>query len=195
MRKLIILYLFLLCCTVSSQTQFHSFNVIHRGNLLGTLEASKTTNEGEINYQSHTEIEFNLLIEVPLVYNYNVTFIDGLLKDAKAHITLRGKDKTKVRTVKEDNRYWFYSNEKLKKEIYTPINNSVIQLVLEEPINVRTIYAEEHGDFHNLEKIGEHIYLKIAPNGSESKYYYKNGLLQKSEVDTGIIKFTIVRRE
>ena len=38
-------------------------------------------------------------------------------------------------------------------------------------------------------------YLKTAPNGNKSTYLYKDGVLQKSDVDAGIIKFSIVIKE
>ena len=185
----------LLCVSLQAQTEDSKFNVIHQGKILGTLDAIKTTKENVINYQSHTNIEYDLLIAISISYKYDVTFKDYDLNEARAHIVVRGKDKTKVKTVKAGNSYAFYSEDEVIKTLKGPISQSVIQLVFDEPIGVTRIYAEEHGDFHTIKKIGEHIYLKTSPNGRESTYYYKNGVLQKSDVDAGIIKFTIVRRK
>ncbi|WP_298535355.1 DUF6134 family protein [uncultured Algibacter sp.] len=195
MRKIILLFLLLICYSLPSQTEDHRFNVIHKGKLLGTLDATKTIIGNKISYQSHTNIEYQLLVAITIVYKYNVTYEKGILKEANAHITVRGKDKTKVRTIWTDEGYKFYSEDELEKELKMTIKHSIIQLVLEEPTGVSKIYAEEHGDFHTIKKIGEHAYLKTAPNGRESKYYYENGVLQKSDVDAGIIKFSIVRRD
>ena len=85
-----------------------------------------------------------------------------------------------------------YSDDEVIKTIESPIRNSILQLVFEEPVGVDRIYAEEHGDFHSIKKVGEHAYIKTAPNGRESSYYYENGTLQKSDVNAGIIKFSII---
>ena len=70
-----------------------------------------------------------------------------------------------------------------------------MQLLFEEPIGIKKVYAEEHGEFHSIKKIGQHSYLKTAPNGHKSTYYYKNGILQKSDIDSGVIKFSIVQKK
>lgn len=188
------LSLIFLCLFGQAQTEDNKFNVIHQGKLLGTLDAAKTINGNSINYQSNTNIEYHLMIAITILYKYNVTYIDHVLNEAKAHIVVRGKDKTKVRTVKKNNNYEFYSNEEVIKTLKSPIKHSIIQLVFEEPIGVSKVYAEEHGEFHTIKKIADHTYLKTAPNGHKSKYFYKNGVLQKSDIDAGIIKFSIVRK-
>lgn len=185
----------LICFTVSSQSEDHKFHVIHQGKLLGTLGASKTVHDKVVNYKSYTSIEYHLLVAISVLYQYDVTYRNTILNEAKAHIVVRGKDKTKVRTIQDNMSYKFYSEDKIIKTLNYPIHHSIIQLVFNEPIGITRTYAEEHGNFHSIKKIDEHTYLKTAPNGHESTYYYnKDGKLEKSEVDAGIIKFSIVRR-
>ncbi|WP_168796643.1 DUF6134 family protein [Cognatitamlana onchidii] len=193
MRVVVNIMSFLFVLFIQAQSEHHLFNVIYQDKLLGTLEATKVTKGNVINYKSHTNIEYSFLINFSISYKYDVLYVDGILKDANAHITVRGKDKTKVRTILEEGVYNFYSNEKLSKTIETDIKNSVIQLVFQEPVAVKTVYAEEHAEFHQMEKISEHAYKKKSHTGKESYYYYQQGILQKSEVDAGIIRFSIVR--
>ncbi len=70
-----------------------------------------------------------------------------------------------------------------------------MQLIFEEPTGITKVYAEEYGVFHTLKKIRNHTYLKTAPNGNKNTYFYKDDVLQKSDVDAGIIKFSIIRKD
>ena len=186
---------FLLVLALQAQTTTHNFEVLHDNRLLGTLEATKTVTGNQIVYTSHTQIEYHLMVNIEVVYDYHVTFSNGILQEAKAHIMVRGNDKTKVQTVKAGSDFEFYSEGNLEKTIKGTITNSIIQLLFEEPKGVSRIYAEEHGEYHELRELGDHLYLKSTPSGKKNTYFYKDGILQKSDVNAGIIKFSIVKKD
>lgn len=191
MHKFVFLALFVIIVPIQAQ-KLH-FEVIHDGKPLGTLDATKTVNGNTIIYTSHTEIQYHLLVAIKVVYDYHVTYTNGHLQEAKAHIIVRGNDKTKALTLKEGSGYSYYSQGELIKKIPTEfIKHCIIQLLFDEPIGVSTIYAEEHGEYHSIRAIADNIYLKKAPNGNTNTYYYQNGRLQKSDVNAGVIKFSIV---
>tara|TARA_R110000787_G_scaffold60220_15_gene136652 strand:+ start:2478 stop:3062 length:585 start_codon:yes stop_codon:yes gene_type:complete len=193
--KNILVVLLIITNGLFAQTKSYHFNVIHNGGVLGTLDATKTTDGNKIIYTSHTNLDYQLLTSVKIEYVYEVVFIAELLEEAKVHIKVKGNDKTNVKTLKTGVEYQFYTGEKVKKIIKLPITNSIVQLIFEEPIGITKVYAEEYGLFHNLNKNGDHTYLKTAPNGNKNTYHYKNGILQKSDVDAGIIKFSIIRKD
>ena len=68
-------------------------------------------------------------------------------------------------------------------------------MFFEEPIGVSKVYAEEHGVFHDIKSTKAHSYVKTAANGLENTYVYKDGMLQQSDVDAGVIAFSIVRKD
>lgn len=195
MQKLLCFVLLVFVLTTHGQTITRNFEVIHDGKKLGTLQASKTVNGNQVAYTSHTDIEYQLMVNIQVVYDYHVTYKNGVLQQAKAHITVRGNDKTKVNTIKEESGYKFYSEGELVKTIKGSIKHSIIQLLFDEPVGVTHIYAEEHGEYHDLKKITDHTYLKSSSGGKKNTYYYKNGKLQNSDVNAGIIKFSIVKAE
>lgn len=185
----------LVAWTFQAQTQTLNFEVLHDSKHLGTLQATKTVIGDQVVYTSHTDIQFNLMVNIRVVYDYHVTYKNGELQEAKAHITVRGNDKTKVNTVKKGSGYEFYSEGELEKTIAGSINHSIIQLLFEEPLGVDKIYAEEHGEYHNLRELATHTYLKTASNGNKNTYFYQNGVLRKSDVNAGIIKFSIILKD
>lgn len=194
MKSIIVILSFLCLQFVVAQTETIHFNVIHDGKSLGTLDASKTT-DGEITiYKSHTKINYHLIVPIDIDYKYNVSFNDNELREAKAIIVVKGNEKINAKTILTSTGYNFYSGDELKYNIpKQAINHSVIQMLFEEPVGLTKIYSEEHGDFHTLKKIKEHTYTKTTTKGNKSTYYYKDGLLQRTVTDAGVIKFSIIK--
>ncbi|PNQ73079.1 hypothetical protein C1T31_08800 [Hanstruepera neustonica] len=195
MKTLLCLLLVSSVWIANSQTTTRNFEVLHDSRHLGTLHATKTVTGDQVVYTSHTEIAYQLMVNIEVTYDYDVTFVKGELQEAKAHITVRGNDKTKVNTVKKGSGYEFYSEGELVKTIKGSITHSIIQLLFDEPIGVTRIYAEEHGEYHELRELADHTYLKTAPSGKKNTYFYRNGELYKSDVNAGIIKFSIVKKD
>lgn len=176
-----------------AQKETKHFKIIHDGKPLGTLDATKTTNGDIIIYESQTKIKYHLVVSIDIDYSYYVSFNSGELREAKAHITVKGNTKTNTKTVVTNTGYNFYSDNELQKSIpETSIKHCIVQMLFEEPVGLTKIYSEEHGNFHTLKKIKEHIYLKTTSNGHKSTYHYKDGKLQRTDTDAGVIKFSII---
>ena len=195
MKHIILCIAFLFSVLGFAQIENLEFDIVHNGKSLGTLKASKHIEGAKKIYTSHTDIAYHLLVSINVIYDFHVEYKDADLIEATAHIVVRGTDKTKVKTIKSVGSYAYYSNGKIEKTIKSPLKHSVVQLLFEEPIGIKKIYAEEHGEFHSIKKIEQHNYLKTAPNGHKSTYYYENGVLQKSDIDSGVIKFSIIRKK
>ncbi len=197
MRKLLLVYVVFIIGITSSlfaQNETIYFDVVHNGKNIGTLKAEKKIEGDKTHYTSYTDIEFHMFMTIKIEYTYNVTYVDEELNHAKVHIMLKGHEKTNVRTEKIPDGYAYYSDNKEDKEFVEEIKHSIEKLSFEEPVGVSKVYAEEHGEFHDLKKIADHTYVKTAPNGHKNTYYYKDGVLQKSDIDAGVIEFSIVRR-
>ncbi len=198
MKKALYLFLALsisILSTTNAQNETLSFDVIHSGKPLGTLDAKRVIDGDKTTYSSHTDIEYHMMMTIKIIYDYNVTYENDELSIATVHITVHGHEKTDVKTEKEGSKYSYYSDNEKEKDIDGAIKFSIEKLFFEEPIGITKVYAEEHGEYHVLKKIAEHTYLKTAPSGHKNTYYYKDGVLQKSEVDAGVIEFSIVLKK
>ncbi len=193
MKKILAL-IFLICINLNAQDESLYFDVIHNKEILGSLEATKTVDNGKIIYKSHTQVVYHLLTTINIDYNYEVIYSNNHLEKATVLIKVKDHVKTNVQTVQEGNVYHYYSDQEIIKTIQETIPHSIEQLLFEEPIGISKIYAEEHGEFHTLELIDKHTYLKTAPNGNKNTYQYVDGKLYKSEIDAGIIKFSIIKK-
>ena len=97
-------------------------------------------------------------------------------------------------TDKNNKGYIFYEDDEEENRIYEPITYGTVNLMFEEPENVKKVYAEEHGCFHTLKKLSAHTYEKTSHKGKTSIYKYKDGALVEAEIDAGLISFEIVAR-
>ncbi|MCL6217374.1 DUF6134 family protein [Zunongwangia pacifica] len=175
-----------------AQDKSFSFEVIHKENKIGTLEAIKKISGDITEYQTETNIETRILAKIEVNYNFQVVFNGHHLKNTEAEIFLNGKNRTSTKTISTNGgTYKFYDSGKLEKTINSPISYTCIQLMFEEPIGFKKAYSEETGEFQTLRKIGSHSYAKENEKGRESIYYYKNGILQTAKIDAGIIEFEL----
>ena len=134
------------------------------------------------------------MVSIVVDYKYEVTYANNSLEKANVKIFLHHKERTNVNTVKMSNGYEFISDGKVEKQIQRiNINYSSELLLFQEPINIKEVYSEEHGDFHAMKKVEKGKYQKTDTNGHNSYYYYENGELVLAEIDAGIIEFSIER--
>lgn len=194
MKNVILLIALIFSLSVQAQTQNYDFDIVHDGKLLGTLTASKQTDSTKTTYSSQTNIDYHLMVSITIVYDFNLEFIGEDLQLATCHVEVRGNERTQVKTVKNNDNYGFYSKGELEKSIDWPIKNTVVQLLFKEPVGITKVYAEEQGEFQTLKKIGANSYLKTASNGHKNTYHYENGVLQKSDIDAGVIAFSMVKK-
>lgn len=187
-----VIFLFILCSNlcVSAQEEL-SFDLIFKGKSIGVLDAEMKEIDGVKQYNSHTKIDYHFLISIDLEYKYDVFFSERGLKEADVDIFVHGKEKTKTRTIKNTSNYKFYLDEKKPTTISDSIAYSTILLLFKEPKGISKVYAEEHGEFHDLKYLGDGKYEKTNPKGRVSTYFYKKGRLVRAKVDAGIISFSL----
>lgn len=179
---------------VNAQIEQLDFEIIHKNKVVGSLITKKVITDSGTNYSSITELEIHILTKIKVNYTYDVSYINNFLNVGSVIVKVHGREKTNVRTVKENSRYSFYSDGKIVRNFDTIISNSVIQLFFEEPIGMNEIYAEEPGEFHKIEAIGN-SYVKTAKSGHENIYTYKNGKLKRVDVRGGIVEFSMILKK
>ncbi len=171
------------------------FNIIHKNNTIGTLTAKKKPVGENVHYYNHTAISTRILFaNIEVDYQYTVVYNQDQLIKAAAKIRLNGNTRTNTFTEKNVQDYIFYENGKQQRSITENIAYSTVNLLFEEPLHIDKVYAEEHGEFHELKKIRRHTYEKINSKGKVNTYFYKNGILEKAVIDIGLINFEIIKK-
>lgn len=175
-----------------AQEEKRVFKIIHKGNNIGNLYAKKEQLGDKVIYSNRTEIDTRIITKIEVDYNYKVVYKNETLAHAYVLIFFNGKEKTNTYTDQNKEGYNFYEDDELQQTISEKIKYSTVNLMFEEPVNINRVYAEEHGNFHQIKKIGPHCYEKINSKGKSSTYTYKDGFLTQAEIDAGLINFKII---
>ncbi|WP_405572572.1 DUF6134 family protein [Winogradskyella sp. Asnod2-B02-A] len=170
------------------------FDVVHNGNVIGSLNATKTFKNSMIYYQSSTTIETRIIKEVKVNYKYDVAFENNMLESSNVDITVNEKPHAKTHTLWHNSDYQVIKDGEDKETLTDSINYATIQLYFKEPKHIEKCYSEQDGSFNTIKPLGNHRYKKINSKGRENIYYYKNGVLKKATIDGGLIKFEIVAK-
>ena len=178
--------------TLFGQEEKYRFNILHKEKVIGELIAKKEVVEDKVIYSNRTEISTRILAKIEVDYTYKVVYSHKTLAHAFALILFNDREKTNSYTEKTKTGYVFYEDDEAQYKIEEPITYSTVNLMFEEPLSITKVYAEEHGEFHQLKKVAKHIYEKTNSKGKTSLYKYKNGKLVEAEIDAGIVSFKIV---
>lgn len=172
------------------------FDIIHNGEKIGVLKATKYHLEDGIAYVSSTRIKTTILLikKINVRYKYKVSYQSGNLRSSKVNIKVNRRNPERVKVTSSDNRYFIKSGTKDSFTIDEPIKHSSILLYFEEPKDITRSFSERSGSFNTIEQIDEGSYKIINEKGNENLYHYTNGKLSLMEVDGGLVSFEIKAR-
>ncbi|WP_179374829.1 DUF6134 family protein [Winogradskyella wichelsiae] len=178
--------------TSSSIEENLNFDIIHKGKIVGSLKATKTTKHSKTYYQSSTTITTRILKDIRVNYKYDVIFSDDLLESSTVNISINEKSHAETHTQKNGTDYDVIKNNTNKDTLKEAIHYATVQLYFEEPKNISQCYSEQDASFNTIKPLGNHTYKKVNLKGKENIYYYKKGALKKATIDGGLIKFEII---
>lgn len=172
-----------------------NFDIVIKGKVIGSLEATKKMKNGVWHFQSSTIIKTKVIKDIEVHYNYEVSFKDDLLRRAYVSIAINQKPHANTLTHWEGGQYQITINDKEDKVVREPIGYATILLYFKEPVNTTRCYSEQDGTFNTLVPLGDHSYKKINSKGKENTYYYSGGYLKRASIDGGLVNFEMIARE
>ncbi|WP_282179951.1 DUF6134 family protein [Maribacter stanieri] len=181
--------------TINASKNTLTFDIINKNEVIGNLKATKTSTDTKTHYQSVTTISTKILKEIKVNYKYDVTYERNKLKKANVYIDVNDKPYADILTNWEAKHYQITKNDKKEKVVEDEINYATILLYFNEPIDIERCYSEQDGSFNTIVPLGNHTYKKINAKNHENIYYYKNGFLQKAEINGGLVKFEIIAQK
>ena len=181
--------------TINASKNTLTFDIINKNEVIGNLKATKTSTDTKTHYQSVTTISTKILKEIKVNYKYDVTYERNKLKKANVYIDVNNKPYADILTNWEVKHYQITKNDKKEKVVEDEINYATILLYFNEPFDIERCYSEQDGSFNTIVPLGNHTYKKINAKNHENIYYYKNGFLQKAEINGGLVKFEIIAQK
>ena len=162
----------------------------HLGNLTVTHTIDKDVEEILVESQITIKKIFTLVIS----YTLHSTFIGRKLVSNKITTYNNNLVKDVMSTEKRPSGYWFTKNTKENKVKDFTFCESM--MYYNEPANCSEVYSEFDGVFKPLEycKEDQHYELTNPLNNHVSKYFYKEGVLQKAIVKSTLMTLFLYRK-
>jgi len=195
--KHILLSILLLGGTIKviAQKAVYNFDVAFNSKNIGTLTASREVKDTiEVkNLRSNTDAKI-FMLSVHVESEVNTKKKHGVLLNATdyRHANRGTEDiQTVVKKISAAN-YKVVKNGNEKLVANNGIKVCVIDLYFNEPIGVKSVFSNTHGEFLALEAKSKGEYQLTLPDGKKNVFTYTNGTLAKvvSRLAVGEIVFT-----
>ena len=175
-----------------SQPNQIMFDLIHKGKVIGTLNAHRYIQNGENLYTVHTTITQKVLHIKECLYDLKVRYNNGQLISSDYKLHINGKLDRSATTVQKDNVLYGTKNGNKEVALKHPISFSSALFYFLEPQGVRNMFSESKLISRKLKRHPQkqHVYVLDKNKG---EYYYENGQLQKIIYDE-LVKIELIRR-
>ncbi|WP_291726022.1 DUF6134 family protein [Bernardetia sp.] len=178
----------------SSTEKSLAYDIVWRKSPVGTLKVTKEHIDSKTYYTSSTNIEMKFIKTFKINYEYDVVYDNQILQTANVDINYNGNQHAQTQTQLKNGEYEVVKDGEVENTFKATVRYSTISMYFEEPLKLTRCYSEQEGGFNKIIPLGEHKYKKINARGKESIFTYKNGILEKAEIDGGIVSFDMVRK-
>jgi hypothetical protein len=159
------------------------FNIIHHGDLKGTVQLSEHS-EGNIR-----RIKVESLIQTQFLFNITVKTIEeaiyreGLLISSRFYQKINDQEPSDRAMIWKDGSYQFHGSQNNGKLPSVPVQHTVLSLYYKEPVNIREVFSDNFQQYLPVSKTATGRYRVDLPNGYNNYYIYQQGRLVRVEVE------------
>jgi len=187
--KSIVISIALSLITTLTFAQAKKYRISSKGESIGTLMMNERNNDGTKHIEVVSQMKVKVVVTVGLMYKLNTVFKNGELHYSSVTTYVNGKvHSTSISENKGDHYLLTLDGHQTKK--FMKIKFSEAMMYLTEPVGHKWIYSEIDDIMKPIKSLGNHVYEVTNPkNGHKSKYYYKNGILEKTDIPESIVPF------
>lgn len=157
---------------------------------IGTQTVKESRKGDTVKVEIYSKVKISMIFTYRVTYTQYSIYVAGKLYDAEVRIIKNGELEKSTKTQWKNGQYEITTNGK-KKKYSSAITYSGSCLYFHEPIGISKSYNEADGVVLNLKKTGTGLYETTNPeDGRTNEFVYKNGILQKSEIDNPLLNFT-----
>ena len=165
------------------------YDIVFNDNPIGRLAVTATATGTGVRYRADGLVVVHLLGEKSMKTLIISTYRDNTLTESSFLDKLNGKTKHDSRVIREGTGYRIQVNEDLSRLANRRISYSTSSLYYQEPVGMKEVFSERHGQFCRLSPLGNHTYELVQPDGRKNRYRYVDGVCQEVEVNQRFFKF------
>jgi hypothetical protein len=162
---------------VGHNTEYRRYNVVYKGNTMGTVMASRRLQGNEVNISLQSDMRFRIVFPISIKSKEEVLFENDVLTRSTIWRQVNGKDRL--------NRVSNHSGNSF----------SVLSLYFTEPVNESSAFSHAFGKKLVIKKISNGRYRIDLPDGNFNIYNYEDGICKSVEVTHSFLHFRFVLNE
>lgn len=170
---------FLLCLlmlkTIGQQSTLE-YDVLRNNKVIGHTVVTGIKRAGKVTYKVSAEIKVNFIKDFKAVSSEETVFENGIMVSSFFSRSLNGEVKGKRNTLLLDSVYQIVEDGKKSFYKLGKINLNISGLYLNEPLNTRRIYSDNHRQWLKITPIKVHSYRIDLPDGNHTLYHFENGI-------------------
>ncbi|MES2773622.1 MAG: DUF6134 family protein [Bacteroidota bacterium] len=183
-KPLTIAALFLVLLLPAMAQQERMYDVIRKGDNVGTLKASVSNTPLGQFYYIESKVKVWVVINIKINYNQTNLFKDGLLQRAAMIRTVNGSTKVSNNIMHSPKGYVCMRMDGDTVMVKDEIRHTIAKLYFTEPLNITRVYSENFLSFLAIKSTGPHTYELTLADGKKNYYTYVNGLCTKVQAET-----------
>lgn len=170
---------FLLCLlmlkTIGQQSTFE-YDVLRNNKVIGHTVVTGIKTAGKVTYKVSAEIKVSFIKDFKAISEEETVFENGVMVSSLFSRSLNGEVKGKRNTLLIDSVYQIVEDGKKSLHKLGKINLNISGLYLNEPLNTRHIYSDNHKQWLKIYQIKSHSYRIDLPDGNHTLYHFENGI-------------------
>jgi hypothetical protein len=175
-KLLLPLLLCLLMLKSIGQQSTLEYDVLRNNKIIGHTVVTGIKTAGKVTYKVSAEIKVSFIKNFKAVSSEETVFENGIMVASFFSRSLNGEVKGKRNTVLLDSVYQIVEDGKKSFHKLGKINLNISGLYLNEPLNTRRIYSDNHRQWLKLTQIKSHSYRIDLPDGNHTLYHFENGI-------------------
>ncbi len=171
----------LLLKSVGQQSTFE-YEVIRNNKVIGHTIVTGNKTPGKVTYKVSAEINVSIIKDFKAVSEEETVFEKGIMISSLFSRTLNGENKGKRKTMLLDSLYQIENDGKKSIHHFGKINYTCSSLYLNEPLNRKYIYSDNHQTWLKITETKLHNYKLELPNGNYGMYQFENGICTRIDI-------------
>ncbi len=159
------------------------FNVVHHGDLKGTVRLSEHS-EGNIRHiKVESLIQTWFLFHIIVKTIEEASYREDLLISSRFYQKINEHEQTHQGMIWKDGNYQGIGRQNAVKLPDAPVEHTVLSLYYNEPVNIREIYSDNFQQYLPINKMAAGRYRVDLPNGNSNYYTNHQGNLVCVDVE------------
>jgi len=169
---------------IVANTQNHQLNykIVRNGQEIGWLRLEKNTVGNKSVLLLVSEIKTKVLFPITIFAKESSTFENGKLIYSSQIRKTNGTIKWDKQTRLIGNEYEITANGEKKKSSLQTINENLLYLFFQEPIDLKSVYCDNQQCFVKVARTNDNGYKVHFPNGNVNYFYYNEKVCAKIKI-------------